>query len=54
MKKLKLTMEFEVPDSKVDLFTLELRKKMHKYLAAHATKVTALDVEITSMKKGSK
>ena len=54
MKNLKLTMQFHVEDSKVDLFTKELRKKMHKFLTAHATEVNALDVEITSMKKGSK
>lgn len=45
MKKVKMTMEFIVPDDKVYLFKDELRKKMHKFLRSHATEVHALDLE---------
>lgn len=48
MKSLKMNLEFEVEDSKVKLFKEELIKKMHKFLAAHAVKVTAVDIEVKS------
>lgn len=51
MKSLKMTMEFIVPDDKVTLFSKELKAKMHKFLASHATKVTAVDTEVKSIKK---
>ena len=54
MKKLKMTMEFLVEDSKVDLFSKELRKKMHKFLSAHSTEVNALDVEVNTIDKPTK
>lgn len=51
MKKLKMTMEFEVPDTKVTLFTKELTHRMHKFLATNSTKVTAVDTEVTTIKQ---
>ena len=35
MKKLKMTLEFEVQASKASLFSKELIKRMHKFLALH-------------------
>ena len=50
MKKLKMTLEFEVQDSKVSLFSKELIKRMHKFLALHAVKVTKVDTEVNTIK----
>lgn len=47
MKRLKLTMEFDVPDASASSFLKLLVARMHKYLAKNAVKVYRVDSEIT-------
>ena len=48
MKRLKLTMEFTVPNKAIaEGFSKLLRSRMYKYLAKHAVTIFKMDVEIT-------
>ncbi len=51
MKRLKLTMEFTVPDKLIASgFSKLLRDRMHKYLAKNAVTVYKMDTVITDAK----
>lgn len=46
MKRIKITLELEVPDSDASRFHLDLIKRMHKYLSKWACTVFAVDSEV--------
>ncbi len=51
MKRLKLTMEFTVPDALIAKgFSRLLVARMHKYLSKHAVTVYKMDTVITDAK----
>ncbi|CAM0027344.1 hypothetical protein VPHD530_0007 [Vibrio phage D530] len=46
MKRLALTLEFDVPDASASTFLQLLVARMHKYLAKHAVTVYRVDSKI--------
>lgn len=45
-KRIKVTLELDVPDKDASKFHLDLIKRMHKYLSKWACKVYAVDTEV--------
>ena len=50
MQRIKITLEFDVEPSKAQGFHETLLKRMHKFLALHAVKVTKVDTEVNTIK----
>ncbi len=46
MKRIKVTLEIDVPDKGWNTFHLDLVKRMHKYLSKFACKVYKVDTEV--------